>query len=198
MIPSLAVTHRWQGPVLHMACAMCFSVELWWWTVEGLWMFVELWKPAPCGSRGLFATLLCIMTVASIGLLAWCLRDVLQHMHIFEQQGLDLKSTICGSVTELVQQMATNCNPIWFPYKLCHPVPLRCIWPMNTPNIARTIVMCHCSFGCRCIVSFFQTCWNRDWLQCLQHHTKMEEIIVVLSRKLKRHQEPRSRIFFDL
>jgi hypothetical protein len=112
MIPSLAVTHRWQGPVLHMACAMCFSVELWWWTVEGLWMFVELWKPAPCGSRGLFATLLCIMTVASIGLLAWCLRDVLQHMHIFEQQGLDLKSTICGSVTELVQQMATNCNPI--------------------------------------------------------------------------------------
>ena len=48
-------------------------------------MFVELWKPAPCGSRGLFATLLCIMTIASIGLLAWCLRDVLQQ--IFEQQG---------------------------------------------------------------------------------------------------------------
>ena len=107
--PSDPSDRRWQGPVLHMACAMCFSVELWWWTVEGLWMFVELWKPA-CGSRGLFATLLCIMTVASIGLLAWCLRDVLQH--IFEQQGLDLKSTICGSVTELVQQMATNCNPI--------------------------------------------------------------------------------------
>ena len=42
------------------------------------------------------------MTVASIGLLAGCLRDVLQ---IFEQQGLDLKSMILGSVTACVQQI---------------------------------------------------------------------------------------------
>lgn len=91
---------------------MCFSVEQY---GGGPWRFFfdvcgALETKKPCGSRGLFATLLCIMTIASIGLLAWCLRDVLQHMN---SKGLGLdKSTILGSVTELVQQIAMNCNPI--------------------------------------------------------------------------------------